>query len=353
MGRYACISSVLALAALVAVSCDRSSDTGPLPEPGAVRLEVRVTGAGATKATGVVSNGEDSEAKVNTLQVLVFDGERLDGYGRSEGSRLATVSCTSGARDVFAVVNGPDLSAVAARPALLSAVCALKEDVADFAMYGSVSASVQADGSVAVPVSRLAARVVLRGIQNAVDNASLAGSFRVESVYLTNVTGDAPLGGGEGYAVSKWYNRRGYEAGNSLGAMTYDAVGEDVAQGATESTVHFFYSMPNAYPAKVGLADGETAFTPRAARLVLRVSIGGVLYDYPIALPALESNHSYEIQLVRITRSGNPDDGSHDPDDPDDTDEEKPVEGFEASFEVTVNPWVVVLVGDENGVVTI
>ena len=53
---------------------------------------------------------------------------------------------------------------------------------------------------------------------------------------------------------------------------------------------------------------------------------------------------------MNITRTGNPDDGSHDPDDPDDTDEERPVEGVEQGFEITVNDWTVVLVGGSGAI---
>ena len=67
------------------------------------------------------------------------------------------------------------------------------------------------------------------------------------------------------------------------------------------------------------------------------------MYDYPITLPALESNKSYEISLVTITRPGNPDDGNE-PDNDDDIDEEKPVVGFDQGFEITVNPWTVVTI---------
>lgn len=345
-------ASALLLAGLLAVSCDREAPAPGAPSAGPVRLEVRVTGGAGTRTTGVVSNSEDGEAKVNTLQVLVFDGDRLDGYGSSSASKVATVSCTSGSREVYALVNGPDASGYSGKSAFLAATASLAEEIDNFAMIGSTTATLQADGSVSVAVDRLAARVVIHAIQNAIENESLASSFHIESVYLTNVTGDVDLGGSSSYTVTDWYNRRGHEDDNNLGSFTDDNVGQDLAKGATYSTAHYFYSMPNANPGKVGLAEGETGFTPRAARLVVRVTIGGTLYDYPILLPSLQSNHSYEIQLLKITRVGNTDDGGHDPDDPDDIDEEKPVEGFEQDFEITVNDWTVVLVGN-NGQVEI
>ena len=341
MRKIITVLSVAAVALAGAVSCDKASDAAPGAGP--VTLKVNVIGAGGTRATGVVSNSPDTEAKVNTLQVLVFDGDVLDGYSRSSG-RTATVSCTAGSREIYAVVNGTDLSGVTTKGDLLGVVGDLANEISNFIMVGSVTETLERDGDVTIAVDRLAARVVIRGIRNGLGSPSLAGDFRIRSVYLTNVAGDCDLGLSSSRVPSKWYNRRGYEASNNLGDFTFDAVDTAVAAGATYGEAHFFYSMPNSAPGRVGLSGGDTGFTPRAARVVIRAEIAGKLYDYPILLPALEANHSYEINLVNITRAGNPDDGSHDPDDPDDTDEERPVEGVEQGFEITVNDWTVVLV---------
>lgn len=346
MRRIVNILSVI-MAAVPLFSCGKEARVDPEPVP--IRLVVDVSGPG-TRATGVTSNDPSTEAKVNSLQVLVFNGEALDGYGSSSNSLVATVSCTAGEREIYAVVNASDLSGVSSKAGLLATVSSLANEISNFQMIGSTTGTLQADGSVAITVDRLAARVVLRGIRNGLNNAAQAADFTVQSVYLTNVTGDVDFGRSADYTVSRWYNRRGYEASNNLGDFTYDAVGTKVDAGATDATAHYFYTMPNGYPGQVGLPQGSSRFTPRAERLVIRVSVAGTVYDYPILLPSLESNKSYEITLVDITRLGNPDDGSHDPDDPDDTDEERPVSGFEQAFEITVNDWTVVLVGDNGNV---
>ena len=207
-------------------------------------------------------------------------------------------------------------------------------------MIGSKSETLQKDGNVKIAVDRLAARVVLKGIKNALTNATQAASFKVLSVYLTNVAGDVDFGHSSSYSVSKWYNRRGYQSANNLGNFTYDSVNKTIASGATNSDAHYFYSMPNGNAGAIG-----GPWTPRAARLVIKAEIAGVVYDYPILLPALESNKSYEISLVTITRLGNPDDGNE-PNSDDDIDEEKPIVGFDQGFEITVNPWTVVTVSE-------
>ena len=338
-------------AALALVACNRNEDVQVGPKD--IRITVDAIGAtAATKATGVTAqaNRNDSadEAAVNSLQVFVFNGDALDGYG-SSSTRTATVSCTSGAREVYAVVNAESLASVTSKSALLQQVATLGPNASAFQMIGSTSVTLQADGVVPINVSRHAARVVIKGIKNSLSNAALASQFRILAVYLTNVAGDVDFGHSVDYSIQNWYNKRGYQAANSLVPATYDAVNAAVAAGSTYDTAHYFYSMPNAYPGAVG-----GVFTPRAARLVIKVQIGDNVYDYPILMPALESNKSYEINLVDITRMGNLDDGNE-PDDnhPDDDDEEKPVQGFEQGFEITVNDWTVVLVGDDNGNITI
>ena len=348
MKKYFLIA-LTALAALAVASCNKNGAEGPADVPVPIRLVIKAVGSGETRATGVVSNSEATEAKVNTLQVLVFNGDALDGYGSSTGSKTATVSCTVGSRDIYAVVNAPSLSGITSKAALLATVSNLAAEIDNFQMIGSKTETLEYDGTVTIPVDRFAARVVIKAIKNAHANAALAADFTLQSVYLTNAVGDVDFAKSSTYAPQTWYNRRGYESSNNLGDFTYDAVNEAIAAGATNSTAHYFYTMPNGYPGKVGLEAGETAFTPRAVRLVVRAVIAGTLYNYPILLPALESNKSYEIELLTITKNGNPDNGGHDPDDPDDTDEEDPVTGFEQNFQITVNDWTVVLVGDANG----
>ena len=321
------------------LSCNKN-DSPATPAAEKIRIVVDVEGSGApqTRVTGVVSNSTSTEAKVNSLQIFVFNGDQIDGYGSSTGSLTATVSCTAGTRDIWAVVNAPSLNSVSTKTQLLSTVSSLAAEISNFQMIGSKSETLQKDGNVRITVDRLAARVVLKGIKNALTNPAQAASFKVLSVYLTNVAGDVDFGHGSTYTVSKWYNRRGYQAANNLGAFTYDAVNKTVASGATDSEAHYFYSMPNGNAAAIG-----GPWTPRAARLVIKVEVAGVVYDYPITLPALESNKSYEISLVTITRLGNPDDGNE-PNNNDDIDEEKPIVDFDQGFEITVNPWTVVTV---------
>ena len=87
----------------------------------------------------------------------------------------------------------------------------------------------------------------------------------------------------------------------------------------------------NAYP-NLNSADDQVADT----RLVVEATLDGRKYYYPVTMPKMESNKSYEISELKITRPGS--------DDPD-----KPIEIVDQDFKITVNPWDVVLVGNDGG----
>lgn len=338
----------IAAVASFAVSCNKDQSVAPQSNDGKpMKLVVGVSGVGS-KVTGITSNDETTEAKVNSLQVFVFNGDVLDGYASATDSKTATVSCTSGSRDIYALVNAPNLSTVSSKATLLATVSNLANEVSNFQMIGSKTETLQHDGSVNLTVSRLAARVVVKGIKNALENATQAAAFKILSITLTNAVGDVNYGLSSGYEPLVWRNRRGYEAANSLGGFDHDEVNATVAAGATNSDVHFFYTYPNAKDPKMGIETGATGYTPRRARLVITAEIAETVYHYPIELPVLENNKSYEINLVNITRLGNVDNGYHDPDDNDDDDEEKPIQGFDQAFSITVNNWSVVLLGNEG-----
>lgn len=327
------------------VSCNKGTDVAePVGESQKIRLVVGVESGTQTKATGITSNSDATEAKVNSLQVFVFHGDLRDGYAPPVAGKTTTLTCTAGQREIYAVVNGPNLSNVTSKAAFLATVSTLANSISNFEMLGYKQTTLSEGANETIYVDRLAARVVIKGIKNGMD-----APFRIVSVYLTNVAGDIDYGKSSGYTVSNWYNKRGYQASNNLGDFTYDQMGAGVGAGATNSTAHFFYAYPNANSA---LSGG--AWSPRATCLVVKLEINNVVYDYPIVLPALESNKSYEINLLTITRTGNPDDGIE-PDDnrPTDIDEEEPIEGLEKGFTIEVNPWTTVLLGDGQGNITI
>ena len=99
-----------ALAALVACNKNEVTPVGPQNQESLEPCELTVGICGSmTRATAVT---KDNEAKVNDLQVFVFRGDELDAYASVDNAMQLTLSCTAGEREVYALVNAPEYSAV-------------------------------------------------------------------------------------------------------------------------------------------------------------------------------------------------------------------------------------------------
>ena len=334
--------SILAVSAVLA-SCQKTevSNNEGVVRGEQIELTVGVQGKMlSTKVTGVVGDATDEE-KVNTLEVFVFNkaNNELDAYGKVIDATEITVSCTAGERVIYAVVNAEDdLTGIATIDQLLAVVSDLSDNVVTgFEMIGSTEKTLPQASKVVIDVNRFAARVVIREVvRNFTSSALEALDFSVDAVYLTNVGTQMNYG----YTMENtvWYNQ--FKVANGLpfvsefAALTYDALGTPAVLAEEESyaTPHYLYAYPN--PHYDGELDGEDDVNAET-RIVVETTINGTKYYYPIALPALESNKSYEIETLTLTRPG-----SLSPD--------EEISVIDAIFEVNVVDWATVLVGENN-----
>ena len=301
-----------ALAALVACNKNDVAPMQPQNQESLVPCELTVGICGAmTKATAVSA---DNEAKVNNLQVFVFRGDDLDAYASVDNAQELTLSCTAGDRVVYAFVNAPDYSAVPDKAALLAKVSELSANsLTNFEMVGSKSVTLPQSEKVSIDVNRIASRVVLKKITRSFTSEALqALNFKVDAIYLINVAGNTSYDFSA--APVKWYNVA--ENKNELASLLYDAPASLIVNGESYSTAHTFYAYPN------DLATNTT-------RLVIETTLGETKYYYPINLPEMAANKSYEIEEVKITRPGS--------DNPD-----EPVSFADATFSINVIDWTVV-----------
>ena len=301
-----------ALAALVACNKNDVAPMQPQNQESLVPCELTVGICGAmTKATAVSA---DNEAKVNNLQVFVFRGDDLDAYASVDNAQELTLSCTAGDRVVYALVNAPDYSAVPGKAALLAKVSELSANsLSNFEMVGSKSVTLPQSEKVSIDVNRIASRVVLKKITRSFTSEALqALNFKVDAIYLINVAGNTSYD--LSAAPAKWYNVA--ENKNELASLLYDAPASLITNGQSYSTAHTFYAYPN------DLATNTT-------RLVIETTLGETKYYYPINLPEMAANKSYEIEEVKITRPGS--------DNPD-----EPVSFADATFSINVIDWTVV-----------
>ena len=301
-----------ALAALVACNKNEATPMQPQNQESLVPCELTVGICGAmTRATAVSA---DNEAKVNNLQVFVFRGDDLDAYASVDNAQELTLSCTAGDRVVYALVNAPDYSAVPGKAALLAKVSELSANsLSNFEMVGSKSVTLPQSEKVSIDVNRIASRVVLKKITRSFTSEALqALNFKVDAIYLINVAGNTSYD--LSAAPAKWYNVA--ENKNELASLLYDAPASLITNGQSYSTAHTFYAYPN------DLATNTT-------RLVIETTLGETKYYYPINLPEMAANKSYEIEEVKITRPGS-------------DNQDEPVSFADATFSINVIDWTVV-----------
>ncbi len=251
-----------------------------------------------TKLTDI---GDDS--KVNSVQVFVFKSTGdLDAYGASTASSL-NLTCTTGPKEIFALVNAPDLSSINTLSALQNASSNLSDNRYEgLVMTKDTTVNVLSDMNLNLNVKRLAARVCLKSIRNSMESIQhRTKSFNINAIYLINVVGDRKYFSSSEPLV--WYNK--ISTSSDLTRLLYDGMGNhQINYGQAYTGKHYFYCYPNAQ------AEDTSASTwsPRYTRLVVEANFGGQLCYYPISIPNIQQNKVYNISLVvSIPGSTSPD----------------------------------------------
>lgn len=338
-------AALLTLAACNKAQADINAPAVPAEDRAqAARLCVNIAGTPGTKADIQTAD----EAKVNSLQVFVFNEDQIDVYGSVANAKSITLDATTGDRTVWAVVNAPDLSAVKTMSELKASVSQFTRNTSsNFVMVGSTAATLTAQSDISIAVDRIAARVVLGKVTRAFNAAGLAAlpadKFEIVRVYMCDVVAD------QKYDLTKTAYDAWLSSSLKDGAIAtannllYNkpAQAPTLAQSASHEYNQSLYVYPNGT-----VEDTQNA---RITRLVLECKINGAFYTYPVLLGmGIQNNKSYEIRELVLTRLGNPSNG----DDKIDAGENDPIESVNIPFGIEVNDWDVVLVGDE-GTITI
>lgn len=280
--------------------------------------------------TKVQGQTDANEEKVNNVQIFVFRSENgaidacaSSGYSGSNVESSITLKCTTGNREVWALVNYPrDLSkdqSIGNKTKFLEATSTLKEYSSNnLLMIGNnVPASFTAGNhEVQVKVYNAFASVILQSIRNDMQAPvyQAANKFRINKIYLTNVPGKINVGqttDASTLDANFWYAKR--VADNETSLLT-DSLGEHIlAFGSTYNTAHTFYTFPNPCP----IVNAET-WSARACRLVVEAEYNdGITWNkcyYPITLYntdtniGLKANTRYYVNLtIKRPGSSNPD----------------------------------------------
>ena len=294
------------IAAVCSVSCSKEQIAADVPltvaeEGKEVEINVSVPVA---KTKYITSEGEDN---VNSLQVFVFrqDG-MLDSWAMTEDAASLTIKCTAGLKRVVAVVNAPQITGITDKEMLDESVSRLDENMkGHFVMYGSKVETVVGATDIEVEVKRLAARISIHKITNALALEQYREKeFKLVSVFLANVAADVRYDG-QG-APALWYNQRTYHA--EMDYLVIDPnINTVIEYGTSYEQPHYLYCYPN--PTETDSI--ETEWCPRYTRLVVETEIAGQTYYYPVSFQNIEANHRYHIRDLKITRLG-----SESPDEP-------------------------------------
>ena len=326
------MKKLLFWAALVLLAaCNKNGLAGM---DGAGQGECLLTARFETPATKVANQTLANEKAIQNVQIFVFRaGDGADkgilevaasaGFDRPLGVTAGsysglTVKCSTGYREVWAVVNdAQDHTSGADAVQTKAEFLALTHDLEDASgscllMIGRSNPTSQdpalllVEGAmqVTVPVHRLAASVVLESVKNDFSSPAYQKPdiFRLDAAYLLNVPGRIDFGeSGEASALppEQWYARMAAETRNPRAAILYDNLsGEIVPYGGTHASPHTFYAYPNDCR-----PSSDAVFCPRATVLVLEASIkygfGWLKYYYPVTLDGgLQSNRQYRVNLT-------------------------------------------------------
>lgn len=281
------------LFAVVLSGCNERLADIPVVSGESVELTLSVPSA-STKIAGNPS----SENAVGNLQIMVFNSQgMLEAYKRADGDEI-TLTCTSGEKRIAAFVNAGLLEPVGNE----SGLAGLVSDLADngqgrLVMSGDTSVVLDASCRIQLEVSRMAARICIGKIENAMAlSQHKTMKFEVKSVYLVNVPGDNAFFGTA--LPTKWYNMSGAQAG-APSFLKDEVKGATVSYGGSYDGKHYFYSYPN----DVSADSSSEIWCPRKTRLVVEVALDDVIYYYPVTLAKVERNTVYSYEL-RITRPG-------------------------------------------------
>ena len=341
------------LAALMGVfalsSCNKDLEpvnSQACAEPGYGILEISINPEQAplTKAVSAYTTAQTFESQANSIQVFVFDSDGAVNWYKDLGSTTsASISTTQGAKTVWAVVNGPDMSDISTLAALKAKAVDLSANsrtaAEGFVMSGSNTCTVGASAATcAITVKRLAARVALVSVKN--ELPASYGALKIERVWLSNVVGNQNIAGDA--APATWYNKEGRADESTRNAahiidgstykascpdLTFKSVGQSIANGASyaPSTPDLFYCYGNS---STTAPDGfKSTFAAQRSVLVIAATVSGTLYYYPVILDSgvIARNTAHTVALT-ITGLGS--------DDPN-----KPVEKGGLNVSVSVAGW--------------
>ena len=354
----------LAAACAVLAACQKE-EAAVVETVAPAKVELKI----GSKASKALVADTANEAKVNSIQAFVFNGNSLDAYDYASAAEIEAqameVSCSQGKRDIWVIVNAPSLASVTTLSALKASVTSLLTDNAadSFVMIGKAEGeTVTETYAKTIYVDRNVSRVRLFQIKRDMTSEALKDvEFKIVRAYITDAIDNSCIDvytptEPEAYVWKSAYfaNSGAMETGSAFLYKKLESA-VSLANGATNGTAYAdnvaadwnFYVYPNKNTGK----DTASPATFDQTKLVVECYINGSYYTYPIPLGAVSYNKTYDVKLLTITKLGNNSNG----DDVVDEGEDDVITAATATFTVTVNDWEQVLTfgGVTDGNITI
>lgn len=286
----------------VAAGCEKEPCT-VCAEAGSMRhISLHLTGS--SQQTKVLDVPSLSESNVVRCDLFVFDrdGAMVDRYRSTDGR--FDFYLTDETYDFVAVANKSDLpDRMMSESELLSSLTTLAENaVGNFVMVGRLAGHrIESDETLTVEVQRRVAKVSY-SIHTALPGDLAEAGFRIEDIYLTNVSGACALDGTPHKETSLWYNKMDLEGTASAEgpyALLSGHIGQSMTAADHIASGHVFYPYPNDLPD----SRDKTRWEGRCTRFVVRAVLGGRTTWYPVTLEEVRANCHYHIDLT-ITNFG-------------------------------------------------
>ncbi|MGN1233851.1 MAG: fimbrial protein [Candidatus Cryptobacteroides sp.] len=321
---YFARTAFVAIALLAGTSCSETEKETAGINDGKVVLTVNLDSGSDLSMTTRASLDAAGEKKINNVQIFVFNKEdgSLDSYHNGSESKQIKIRCTTGKKRIFSIINAPSLSSYTDTTALMAQTTSLRDNsIGGFVMTGRASATLPAQSTVNLSVSRITSRVCIKSIS--VDFTSEGYKnmeFIIKSIYMINVAGDTDYNATA--TPNTWYNQSKH-LDDSMDALLYKSINSSLTSTSALTPNEYFYVYPN----PTASDNSDKPFTPRYTRLVIEATLGGTTCYYPISLKGLERNKTYTVSSLKITRPGS--------DDPD-----KEITSAECPFNIEVEEWI-------------
>ncbi|MCD8313101.1 MAG: hypothetical protein LUC24_02980 [Bacteroidales bacterium] len=299
--------SAAALTMIVAAACNKEPDSVTSvaevdsPKGELVTLSLGVS-CGSTRSVDAL----DEEQEVSYIQAFIFDSNgNYEASGNSHSGH-PDIEVSTGDKIIVACVNAEyiDPSNIAVIKDLREQVTYLKDNSAgNFIMYGEKTETVDQSVKVVVEVGRMVARVAVRKITNGIDKERYFDNLTIKRIFIINVAGDAQFSPSGTYSPTLWYNASVLMEDNLPELLCSEELDYPMRSGETYDEVHYFYCYPNPTEDDV-VVQKPGIWLPRYTRLAVEAELNGKTYYYPVSLPDIKSNYSFEVTNFTITGAG-------------------------------------------------